>query len=144
VLRARKKNKKPPEGGFLRKRRAVYLAALAPAVAGAAAEAAAVAALAELVAAAAAADAALAEASAAAGAGAGAGTTTGAGAGAGAASSFLPQAARATEAIRVARTSDFFIADSSRGDQFPEMPRGQDLVAWLNSWTSFPLLSRKL
>ncbi len=45
-----------------------------------------------------------------AGAGAGAGASTGAGAGAGAAaSSFLPQAARATAAINDARTTDFFI-----------------------------------
>ena len=110
--------KKPPEGGLLQDAEASYLEALAADEAGAAAavaeEAAAVAALAELVAAAAAAEAALAEASAAAGAGAGA--AAGAGAGAGAASSFLPQADRARAAIRVAaRTSDFFISDSSKG-----------------------------
>jgi hypothetical protein len=43
-------------------------------------------------------------------AGAGAGAAAGAGAGAGAASSFLPQATSAAAAIRVARTSDFFIS----------------------------------
>jgi hypothetical protein len=43
-----------------------------------------------------------------AGAGAGAGAAAGAGAGAGA-SSFLPQAARAKVATRVARTSDLFM-----------------------------------
>ena len=47
-----------------------------------------------------------------AGAGAGAGAAAGAGAGAGAGSSFLPQAARAAAATRVARTSDFFISVS--------------------------------
>jgi hypothetical protein len=46
----------------------------------------------------------------AAGAGAGAGAAAGAGAGAGAGSSFLPQAVRAAAAIRVARTSEFFIS----------------------------------
>src|SRR5450830_765282 len=49
-------------------------------------------------------------AGAAAGASAGAGAAAGAGAGAGAGSSFLPQAARAAAAIRVAKTSDFFIS----------------------------------
>jgi hypothetical protein len=63
-------------------------------------------------------------ASGAAGAGAGAGTMTGAGAGAGAGSSFLLQAARATAAIRVARTSVFFISrvPSLRDvNRFPEI-----------------------
>src|SRR5450830_736757 len=46
----------------------------------------------------------------AAAASAGAGAAAGAGAGAGAGSSFLPQAARAAAAIRVAKTSDFFIS----------------------------------
>ena len=74
----------------------------------------------------AAADAAPAAASAAAGAGAGAaagaGATTGAGAGF-AASSFLPQAARATAATMAAKTRDLFIfkiLDVCRRKQFPE------------------------
>jgi hypothetical protein len=45
------------------------------------------------------------------GAGAGAGAAAGAGAGAGAGSSFLPQAASAAAAIRVANKSDFFISN---------------------------------
>jgi hypothetical protein len=57
-------------------------------------------------------EAALAAGSAAgAGAGAGAGAAAGAGAGAGAGSSFLPQAANAAAAIRVANKSDFFISN---------------------------------
>lgn len=81
-------------------------------VASAAFEAAALAsAAASLAASAAALAASLAASTAGAGAGAGAGASTGAGAGAGtAASSFLPQAARATAAINDAITRDFFIS----------------------------------
>jgi len=95
---------------------AAPLAASAAAFAAASAdvEAAAAASVAEPEAAAAAPEAAAAalDAASAAGAaaGAGAGAATGAGAGAGAGSSFLPQAASATEATNVARTSDFFIS----------------------------------
>ncbi|WP_414703064.1 hypothetical protein [Polaromonas sp. UBA4122] len=113
--------KKPPEGGFFASRKN-YLAALA---AWAAASAAAPAVEAEPAAveaepAASAAEPAAAEASAA-----GAGTTT-TGAGVtttGAASSFLPQAARATAATMAAKTSDLFIftiLDELR-KQFPEI-----------------------
>src|SRR5438105_9974629 len=84
-----------------------YLAALAGAAEAAEAEAA-LAAPAAAAAAAPESDAAAAGAEAGAGAGAAA---AGAGAGAGAGSSFLPQAASAAAAIRVARTSDFFISD---------------------------------
>jgi hypothetical protein len=91
---------------FLRTGRTDYLVPLAAEAAGVAAAAAAAEAAAS---AAGAADGALAAASAA-GAGAGAGAAAGAGAGAGAGSSFLPQAARAAAAIRVAKTSDFFIS----------------------------------
>ena len=101
--------KKPPEGGFLRiGLKPDYLVAEAAAAAPEAAIAAPEAALAAPAAAAAAAPA---SEAAAAGAGAGAGAAAGAGAGAGAGSSFLPQAARAAAAIRVARTSDFFISE---------------------------------
>jgi hypothetical protein len=60
------------------------------------------------------------------GAGAGAGAAAGAGAGAGAGSSFLPQAARAAAATRVARTSDFFISVSflGMGTTIPELCPG--------------------
>ena len=106
-------------------RKPVYLAALA---ADEAAFAALVAALLADAAAAEAAPAAASAAGAAAGAGAGAGTTT-AGAGAGAGSSFLPQAARAAAAIRVANTSDFFISGfllSERENNFRKLSVRQD------------------
>jgi hypothetical protein len=94
--------KEPPEGGSLLGAAADYFEA---------AEAAGIAAEAASLAAGAAAEAAPEAASAAgAAAGAGAGAAAGAGAGAGAGSSFLPQAARAAAATRVARTSDFFIS----------------------------------
>jgi hypothetical protein len=83
-----------------------YLGALPAAPAGAAAEDEAAPAAAE--AASAGAEAAPVAASAE---GAGAGAAAGAGAGAGAGSSFLPQAASAAAAIKVASKSDFFISD---------------------------------
>jgi hypothetical protein len=81
-----------------------------------------------------AADAALDEVSTA-GAGAGAGAGAAAGAGAGAGSSFLPQAARAAAATRVARTSDFFISVSflGMGTTIPE----------LLSWRAKPLVTER-
>jgi hypothetical protein len=99
-LARRRETKKPPGGGFPVRREIDYFDAAdaAPEAAGAAIEAEAAA---EAVSAAA----------EAAGAGAGAGAAAGAGAGAGAGSSFLPQADRAAAAIRVARTSDFFISN---------------------------------
>lgn len=106
-----------------------YLAVEAPAAAAAAASAAALAA--SPVGAEAASDAGAVMAGAAAseaagvttGAGAGAGASTGAGAGAGAAaSSFLPQAARATEATRAARTREFFISVFPIGQTDLELP----------------------
>ena len=115
--------KKPPEGGpsfAAREARRDYFEAAADAAeAAAAAESAA--ADAEPAAAEAAAD----DVSAA-GAGAGAGSAAGAGAGAGAGSSFLPQAARAAAATRVARTSDFFISVSflGMGTTIPELCPG--------------------
>jgi hypothetical protein len=99
--------KKPPEGGFvLNRREADYFDAAE------AAEAAEVAAEAAESAAEAADEAAEEAASAAGIAGAGAGLAMGAGAGLGVTvvvSSFLLQAARATEATREANRSDFFI-----------------------------------
>jgi hypothetical protein len=75
--------------------------------------------------------AAAAPASEAAAAGAGAGAAAGAGAGAGAGSSFLPQAASAAAAIRVASTSDFFISNPFVGEkkQFPEIVRAAGMAA---------------
>jgi hypothetical protein len=104
---------------------AAEAAAAAPEAAMAAPEAA-------LAAPAAAAAAAPASEAAAAGAGAGAGAAAGAGAGAGAGSSFLPQAASAAAAIRVARTSDFFISEFllwEKKKQFPEIVRAAGMAA---------------
>jgi hypothetical protein len=64
--------------------------------------------------------------------GAGAEQRRGAGAGAGAGSSFLPQAARAAAAIRVASTSDFFISGFlglADWNKFPEIVAATLLVA---------------
>jgi predicted lipid-binding transport protein (Tim44 family) len=107
-----------------------YFAAEAEAEA-AVAEAEAAVAEAEAALAAPAAAAAAAPASEAAAAGAGAGAAAGAGAGAGAGSSFLPQAASAAAAIRVASTSDFFISEflCGRKKQFPEIVRAAGMAA---------------
>jgi hypothetical protein len=103
--------KSRPRGRLSRRLVANYLEALPAELAGAAVDVPLddEAALAAAEAASAAADAAPAAASAD-GAGAGAGAAAGAGAGAGAGSSFLPQAASAAAAIRVASKSDFFIS----------------------------------
>lgn len=93
---------------------ASFAASLAASTAEPAAEAAAVAAPAAAEAAPTA-PAAAAEAASLAASTAGATAAAGAGAGAGAGSSFLPQAARAAAAIRVASTSDFFISSFLNG-----------------------------
>jgi hypothetical protein len=100
--------KSRPRGRLSRRPVANYLEALPAELAGAAVEVPLddEAAVAAAEAASAAADA----AASADGAGAGAGAAAGAGAGAGAGSSFLPQAASAAAAIRVASKSDFFIS----------------------------------
>jgi hypothetical protein len=94
---------KPPEGGFVRNRKSDYLAPEAAEAAGAAALAAPAAAEA------APADASAAGAEAGAAAGADAAGAAGFAAGTGAGSCLL-QAPRTTAAIRVAKTSDFFIS----------------------------------
>jgi hypothetical protein len=98
-------NKKAARGRLSYSSMEDYFAAGAGAAAGAAAS---------LAAGAGAAAGSAAAAGAAAGSGAGAGAGAAAGAGAGAASSFLPQADRATAATREANRSDVFI-DSSEG-----------------------------
>jgi hypothetical protein len=136
---------------FLKQRTAYLLAAEAAGeAAGAGAEAAAAAAAAAAPeaaseAAAAGAEAAAAGASAGAGAGAGAGAAAGAGAGAGAGASDLLQAARATVAIRDARTRDFFISDPLGSERIPEIAAPPNGLRRLNrQGLELFLLSRKL